>query len=158
MSSMGILLVPLVNGKPLSEQEVLALSPEEKEDLSKRQENIQGHIKEAVTKMRSWDREIKEQVEKIDREVVQFILQTFVEDLERKYSDAPGVSEYLEAVGNDIIENRDLFRCTARGCRGQPVRRQVSGGGVQEVPGECPGGQHECQGCSGGHRDDADLQ
>ena len=120
MSSMGILLVPLVNGKPLNEQEVLALSPEDKEDLSKRQESIQGHIKEAVTKMRSWDREIKEQVEKIDREVVQFILQASVEDLERKYTDAPGVSEYLEAVGNDIIENRDFFRAPPEAAEGNP--------------------------------------
>jgi len=120
MSSMGILLVPLVNGKPLSEQEVLALSPQEKEGLSKRQENIQGHVKEAVTQLRGWDREIKEQIEKIDREVVQFILQTFVEDLERKYSDASGVSEYLEAVGNDIIENRDLFRGPPEAADGNP--------------------------------------
>jgi lon-related putative ATP-dependent protease len=120
MSSMGILLIPLVNGKPLNEQEVLALSPEEKEGLSKRQESIQGHIKEAVTQLRGWDREIKEQIEKIDREVVQFILQTFVEDLERKYSDAPGVSEYLEAVGNDIIENRDLFRASPEAAEGNP--------------------------------------
>jgi predicted ATP-dependent protease len=120
MSSMGILLVPLVNGKPLSEQEVLALNPEEKESLTKRQESIQGHIKEAVTQMRSWDREIKEQIEKIDREVVQFILQTFVEELERKYSDALGVSEYLEAVGNDIIENRDLFRSPPETAEGNP--------------------------------------
>ncbi len=120
MSSMGILLVPLVNGKPLSEQEVLALSPEEKESLTKRQESIQGRIKEAVTQMRSWDREIKEQIEKIDREVVQFILQTFVEEVERKYSDALGVSEYLEAVGNDIIENRDLFRSPPETAEGNP--------------------------------------
>ena len=120
MSSMGILLVPLVDGKPLNEQEVLALSPEEKETLSKRQESIQGRIKEAVTQLRSWDREIKEQIEKIDREVVQFILQTSVEDLERKYSDAPGVSEYLEVVGNDIIENRDLFRAPPEAAEGNP--------------------------------------
>ncbi len=120
MSSMGILLVPLVNGKPLTDQEVLALSPEQKEDLSRRQENIQGHIKEAVTQMRSWDREVKEQIEKIDREVVEFILQSFVEELEGKYSGAPGVAEYLEAVGNDIIENRDLFRSPPEAAEGNP--------------------------------------
>jgi hypothetical protein len=68
---------------------VLALSPEEKEDLSKRQENIQGRIKDAVTQLRSWDREIREQIEKMDREAVQYILQVFVEELERKYSDTP---------------------------------------------------------------------
>ncbi|MDM8000815.1 MAG: ATP-binding protein [Dehalococcoidia bacterium] len=120
MSPMGILLVPIVNGRPLTDQEILALSPEDKEGLSKRQENIQGHIKEAVTQLRVWDREIKEQIEKIDREVVQFILQTYVEELERKYSDAPGVSEYLEAVGNDIIENRDLFRSPPEAAEGNP--------------------------------------
>ena len=120
MSSMGILLVPLANGKPLSEQEVLALSPEDKEDLSKRQEKIQGQIKEAVTQLRSWDREIKEQIEKIDREVVEFILQAFVEELERKYSDTPGIAEHLEVVGNDIIENRDLFRSPPETGEGNP--------------------------------------
>jgi len=52
--------------------------------------------------------------------VVQFILQTSVEDLERKYSDAPGVSEYLEVVGNDIIENRDLFRAPPEAAEGNP--------------------------------------
>ncbi len=120
MSSMGILLVPMVKGKPLSDQEVLALSPDEKEELSKRQENIQGHIKDAVSQMRSWDREVKEQIEKIDREVVEFILQGFVEDLEQKYSGSPGVAEYLEAVGNDIIENRDLFRSPPEAAEANP--------------------------------------
>jgi len=120
MSSMGILLIPVVNGKPLNEQEVLALSPEEKEDLSKRQENIQGRIKDAVTQLRSWDREIREQIEKMDREAVQYILQVSIEELERKYSDTPGVAEHLEAVGNDIIENRDLFRSPPESAEGNP--------------------------------------
>ena len=120
MSSMGILLIPVVNGKPLNEQEVLALSPEEKEDLSKRQENIQGRIKDAVTQLRSWDREIREQIEKMDREAVQYILQVSIEESERKYSDTPGVAEHLEAVGNDIIENRDLFRSPPESAEGNP--------------------------------------
>ena len=120
VSSMGILLIPVVNGKPLNEQEVLALSPEEKEGLSKRQENIQGRIKDAVTQLRSWDREIREQVEKMDREAVQYILQVSIEELERKYSDTPGVAEHLEAVGNDIIENRDLFRAPPESAEGNP--------------------------------------
>lgn len=120
MSSMGILLVPMVKGKPLSDQEVLALSPEEKEGLSKRQENIQEHIKEAAAQMRTWDREVKEQIEKIDREVVEFILQAFIEELGHKYSDTPAVAEYLEAVRNDIMDNRGLFRSPPDAAEGNP--------------------------------------
>ncbi len=110
VSPMGIVLIPLVDGKPLSEQEVLALNPEVKEQMGKHQESIQGQIKEAMAELRNWDREIREQVEKMDHEVVQFILQVPIEELEKKYGDAPGVVEYIKAVQGDIIENKDLFR------------------------------------------------
>ncbi|HUV53348.1 MAG TPA: Lon-like protease helical domain-containing protein, partial [Dehalococcoidia bacterium] len=48
MSPMGLLLIPIVNGKPLSEQEILALVPQQKEELAKKREAIQDQIKEAM--------------------------------------------------------------------------------------------------------------
>ncbi len=120
MSTMGILLIPIVDGKPLSDQEVLALGPEKKEELSKRQEEVQVQVKEAMTQVRSWDREIREQIEKMDHEVVRFILQGFIEELEKKYGDAPGIGDHLEAVGNDIVENKDLFRSPPEAAESNP--------------------------------------
>lgn len=110
ISPMGIVLIPIREGKPLSEQEVIALSPEAKQEMAKRQEAIQGQVKEAMTQVRNWDREIREQVENMDRQVVRYVLRPPIEELERKYGDAPGVLDYLKAMENDIIENRDLFR------------------------------------------------
>jgi lon-related putative ATP-dependent protease len=127
VSPMGVILVPLMDGKPLSDQEVLALSPEAKEQLAKRQETIQGQIKDAMAQMRNWDREIREQVEKLDREVVQFILEVPIEELEKKYGDAPGIVEHLKAVQESIIENRDLFRSSPESAEGNPfVARAVA--------------------------------
>ena len=125
VSPMGIVLIPLVDGKPLSEQEVLALNPAVKEQMGKRQESIQGQIKEAMAEVRNWDREIREQVEKMDREVVQFILQVPIEELEKKYGDAPGVVEYIKAVQGDIIENKDLFRSPPEATDSNPFVARV---------------------------------
>ncbi len=111
MSSMGLLLIPIVNGKPLTEQEMLGLTPKEKEKITKRREEIQGQIKESMGQMRSWDRESAEQVEKMDEEVVRFVLGPQIEELTKKYGeDNPDVAEYLKAIQTDIIENKNLFR------------------------------------------------
>lgn len=120
ISPMGIILVPLRDGKPLTEQEVLGLSPDVKQEMTKRHELIQGQVKEAMSQIRNWDREIREQVENMDREVVQFILHPQIEDLERKYGDSPGVIEYLKSMESDIVTNRDLFRSTPESTEGNP--------------------------------------
>lgn len=111
MSPMGLLLIPIVNGKPLTEQEMLALTPKEKENMNKRREEIQGQIKESMGQMRSWDRESAEQVEKMDEEVVRFVLGPQIEELTKKYGeDNSDVVEYLKAIQADIVENKNLFR------------------------------------------------
>ena len=125
ISPVGVVLIPLVDGKPLNEQEVLALSPEVREQMAKRQESIQGQIKDGMAQMRTWDREVREQVDDLDREVVQFVLQMPIEELEKKYTDAPGVVEYLKAVEEHILENKDLFRSPPESTESNPFAAKV---------------------------------
>ena len=120
VSPMGIVLVPIKEGKPLTEQEVLGLSPEVKQEMAKKQELIQGQVKDAMSQIRSWDREIREQVENMDRQVVQYVLHPQIEELERKYGGFGGILEYLKSVEADIVENRDLFRSPPESTEGNP--------------------------------------
>ena len=127
MSPMGLLLIPIVSGKPLTEQEMLALSPKEKEMLGKKREEIQEQIKDAMAQMRNWDREGSEQVEKMDNEVVRFALAVPIEELTRKYGDNPGIIEHLKVVEADIVENKNLFRSPPEADASNPfVRMTVS--------------------------------
>ena len=110
-SPMGLMLIPIVDGKPLTEQDMLALNPKEKERLGKLREEIQEQIKDAMSQMRNWDREGNEQVEKMDEDVVQFVLGSPIEELTKKYGqDNPDVTEYLKVVQQDIVENKNIFR------------------------------------------------
>jgi len=110
MSPMGILLIPIVKGEPLTDQEMLRLSPEQKEEIAKRREDTQMQLNEAMVQMRNWEREAGEEIEKTDEEVVRFVLGVPTRELTDKYSDNPDVIEYLKAVQADIIENRNLLR------------------------------------------------
>ena len=126
MSPMGLLLIPIVNGKPLSEQEILALVPQQKEELAKKREAIQDQIKEAMGQMRNWDREGSEQIEKMDEEVVKFVLDAPIEELTRKYGENPDVAEYLKSVEKDIIENMNLFRSPSEPDPANPFARMAA--------------------------------
>ena len=108
-SPMGIALIPIREGKPLTEQEILALSPEEKDELNKRRDSIQGQIKEAMVQMRGWNREAKEETEKLAQEVVEFVLEGPVEELMNSYGGNSDIVEYLKEMQKDILENRELF-------------------------------------------------
>jgi len=110
-SAMGVILIPIIDGKPLSEQDMLALNPKEKERLGKLREEVQEQIKDAMSQMRNWDREGSEQVEKMDEDVVQFVVGAPIEDLTKKYGqDNTDVAEYLKTVQQDIVENKAVFR------------------------------------------------
>jgi lon-related putative ATP-dependent protease len=125
MSPMGLLLIPIIDGKPLSEQEMLALVPQQKEELAKKREEIQDQIKEAMGQMRTWDRETSEQIEKMDEEVVRFVLDASIENLTKKYAENPDVGEYLKVVEKDVIENRNLFRSPPEPDPANPFLRMV---------------------------------
>jgi lon-related putative ATP-dependent protease len=125
-SPMGLLLIPIVDGKPLTEQDMLALAPKEKERFSKLREEVQEQIKDAMAQMRNWDKEGTEQVEKMDEEVVRFVLGTHIEELTKKYGqENPDVAEYLKAVEADIIENKNIFRAPPEADTANPFARMA---------------------------------
>jgi len=120
MSPMGIMIIPIVEGKPLSEQDMLALSPEKKEELNKRREDIQDELKEAMTQIKSWDSETSERIEKTDEEVVQFVLEAPIEELIKKYGDNPDTVEYLKTVQENVVEDKGFFRSPPEPESGNP--------------------------------------
>ncbi|MBE0479934.1 MAG: AAA family ATPase [Dehalococcoidia bacterium] len=126
MSPIGILLVPVVQGRPLSQEEMLALSPGEREQLSRKQEGIQEKIKEAMNQMRTWEGDLSQEIDRMDLEVVEFVLGGRIQDLTRKYGgESPEIPEYLKAVQDDIVENKNLFRSPPEAEAANPFARMM---------------------------------
>jgi len=106
----GLLTIPLKEGKPLSDEEFQSLSPEKGEEISRKRERLQDDLKTAIRQARGLEKGINEALEELDREVALYALGHLVEDLKEKYQDIPEVLAYLDDVRDDILESLSQFR------------------------------------------------
>jgi lon-related putative ATP-dependent protease len=111
ISPTGLMIFPGKEGKPLSEEELKALSDEERETL--RQKSTQLHIEmnEAIRKIRKMEKDFQEKEKKLDQDVALYVVGHHIEELREKYQDLPQVADYLKDVQEDILKNiEDLKR------------------------------------------------
>jgi lon-related putative ATP-dependent protease len=118
-SPMGLLIVPIVDGQPMSDQAFMALPEAAREEIRRRRRTIEDRIKDTMKEVRRLEREAGEKVEKLDAEVALFVVGGLLEDLLEKYAGFPDVETFLKEVRDDITRNVGQFR-TPSGAQ-QPV-------------------------------------
>ncbi|RMH97655.1 MAG: ATP-dependent protease, partial [Calditrichaeota bacterium] len=107
---MGIMIVPVEDGHPLSEKEFQALPEERKAQIREKHQELEEKLKSSTKQVRRMEREFQNRLKEFDRQVTLFLVGGLIEDLTEKYADLPEVVAYLERVQKDIIENIDLFK------------------------------------------------
>ncbi|MGD8402086.1 MAG: ATP-binding protein [Anaerolineales bacterium] len=107
---MGVIPVPVKEGKPMSEADFLGLSEAEREGMKATQEKIQNEVENALRQTRSLDNSAQEALEKLDRQVVQFVLQHALERLLEKYKAQSDILDFLKSIEKDILENIPQFK------------------------------------------------
>jgi predicted ATP-dependent protease len=106
----GIMIIPILNGEPLSDAAFQAMTPEQREELLRRRAMLQDELKQVMKQVRAAERVARQRMEEIDRQVVEYIVGGLIDDLQEQYADLPEVVAFLEAVQKDIQENPDPFR------------------------------------------------
>ncbi len=120
MGPTGLLTIPVVDGKPLPEEEFVALPDETKADIQKRMEKLNSDLRSAFRQVRDLDSKGAEAVDKLNREVSLYAIGHLITDLREKYKSLPEILKYIDAVQNDILENLDQFL-------GPPQQQQQQG-------------------------------
>jgi len=105
----GVLIIPVVKGKPLSDQELLALPHQVKDEIEKKREKLKSELRNAMRRLRGLERKGNEEIQKLNREVAIYAIGHLVDGLAEKYKEFPDVKTYLKDVQNDILENVTLF-------------------------------------------------
>jgi lon-related putative ATP-dependent protease len=105
----GLLIIPVVGGKPLSDQDFLALSPKMRDEIQKRREKLEADLRSAMRQLRDLEGKINEELEKLNREVALYAIGHLVGDLKEKYKEVPEVVNYIEDVQNHLLENLTQF-------------------------------------------------
>ena len=130
MSPMGLLIIPVMEGKPLSEEEFMALSPEVKEEVLKKREGLQEELKKAMRQLTGLEKKANKALQDLDQEVALSTMGPSVSELIEKYKDLSEVMAYLKEVQDDIVENLSQFKEEAEAQPTSPLAMP----GVKELP------------------------
>ena len=116
----GVVLMPLFNGKPITEEDVATLSVEERDRLSKVRDRLEVDLKAVINKVRAAERAVNGLIQELDEQVVGYAIGFLVQEVREKYQGLPWVLAYLEEVEKDMVDNVELFRSQPQDGQHQP--------------------------------------
>ena len=106
----GLLLVPAVDGKPLGEEELGRLKPEQQAQIAEAHDRVQREIEERLLAIRELEKGARDALRSLDAETAAYATRHVLEDFRARYRDQAAVLEYFEAMQADITAHVDEFR------------------------------------------------
>jgi len=100
---------PKKEGKALSSEEFKKLPKEEQQAISQVVEEIRDELKRVLLKIPTWQKEMREKIKSLNREVTETTVTDYAADLQKKYLDLKSVVQFIETAKKDIINNDELF-------------------------------------------------
>jgi lon-related putative ATP-dependent protease len=105
----GLLLIPVINGKPLSQEEMISLPQQTKDKIQEKREKLESELRSTMRQFLDMERNIGEALKKLNREVALYAIGHLVESIIEKYADNSEITGYLNDVRNDILDNLPQF-------------------------------------------------
>ena len=107
---MGVVTVPTRNGKPMSEEDFLKLSQKNKDVLVQKQQKVQEALETSIRQAKSLDKDARDAVDKLDREIALYALRNWNEDMSAKFQELPEILAYIQDVQADLLDLVELFK------------------------------------------------
>ncbi|HJW83072.1 MAG TPA: ATP-binding protein [Anaerolineae bacterium] len=102
----GLLIAPLLNGQPAPVEALAGLPLEQRQKIEAAGVEVQAALDESIRKARLYEKETREQIAELNRQVASNLAGHVVDGLFTSYrADCPEAVEYLEEVRHDIVEN-----------------------------------------------------
>lgn len=111
----GIVTIPLVNGRPVTQEEYNSLSDGQKEDIRKRKEKVDEEVPETLKRVRKLEKEIMDRIKELEKKVALFAVRDILDSIREKYKIYPKVIDYLDMVQKHILENIENFMADKTG-------------------------------------------
>ncbi|MCW4053040.1 MAG: AAA family ATPase [Candidatus Bathyarchaeota archaeon] len=105
----GILIVPVIKGRPLSDPEFMALPAQTRDDLERKRETLRSELRNAMRRLREQQKKVNEEIQKLNREVAAYAIGHLIDSLIEKYQKEPDIRSFLEDTQNDILDNLPQF-------------------------------------------------
>ncbi len=108
-TQIGVLLVPVMEGRPLKEEEFARLPEEVKREIQKRRRYLEEELRTTMRAFRELEKKADARIQELNREVALYAMEQLMNGMMEKYGGIERVKEYLEEVREDIVKNLSLF-------------------------------------------------
>ena len=111
----GFQTIPVVNEKPLSNEEFRKLSEEQQTQIQQNIQAVQEQIETTVREVNKIGMDMGVEVEALMEKVTLFVVKSRLDLIKHDYREWPDVMAYLDEVQEDIVENVEHFIQTHKG-------------------------------------------
>lgn len=107
----GFSLFPLKDGRPMTDEERAALTPEERAGFSAKLKEIESRIRELQSAAHAIDHEAERTLRELDHAVVRQLMQGRLDSLRQQYAALPDVLDHLAQLATDVEQSyRDFVK------------------------------------------------
>ena len=108
-SKTGFVILPIINGTPLSPEMLVDVPEDVRDEIETRRNNVEKELRMLFRDMRFLERELHEALQKMERKAVLFSLSPLIDDIEEMFRDLPRVTQWIQEVAGNITENLHEF-------------------------------------------------
>ncbi|MFQ5873390.1 MAG: Lon protease family protein, partial [Dehalococcoidia bacterium] len=109
-SPAGLMLIPLIDGKPISQQDYAALPEEVRKEMDAKQRELTKLVNERLEQIQALDKEIGQELKSLDEKIGDYALRQPFNDLKEEYKDFPDILKFLDEIKDYTLKHIDLFR------------------------------------------------
>jgi lon-related putative ATP-dependent protease len=109
MTQLGITIIPVVDGKAVSQEEFDTLPARTKKKYDQSRDTVRAALDKAGKEVNDLDARTLEELKKLRDDSVRYAIGGLMTNLVSRYEDMPDVVEHLNELRDDIMENTELF-------------------------------------------------
>ncbi len=108
-SQQGVTLIPLADGKPMKDEDFIALAPEEREKINEMRREVLAKMSEINPVVMELEKERRDAAEDYMEASIRQLVAGNMAGIRQRAEDDPPLSDFLNALEAEIVEKRFLF-------------------------------------------------
>ncbi len=113
MTPVGPAIVPLQDGKPMSEEKFMALDEKTRKQIEAQRNKLAGKLQDTFERARDMERKTVDKLRDMDKAVADYTVSRLFDDLNKEYKDLPAIIKYLADLKIHTLNNLDVFKVSA---------------------------------------------
>ncbi|MCH8888041.1 MAG: AAA family ATPase [SAR324 cluster bacterium] len=116
-SQQGVTLIPLADGKPMSDEDFIALAPEKREKINEMRREVLARMSEINPVVMELEKERRDASEDYMEASIRQLVTGNMAGIRQRAEEDPPLADFLNALEEEIVEKRFLFLPEAEGAK-----------------------------------------